>query len=153
MSRGAESHRARTRPTCLGARPIATQEQLDKLEEDRKKTDEILEDWHTPPGSPWEGDPNQTVDDSSLSWDTDDIAIPDSWEEGEETADEVNAQATEESNTEGDEENDSEDSLLELVNDKTDTSENSGYVFLNMPPSARDEDFGTAEEIKEEKEE
>ena len=27
---------------------IATQEQLDKLEEDRKKTDEILEEWHTP---------------------------------------------------------------------------------------------------------
>ena len=103
----------------LGPRPetpllddIATQEQLDKLEEDRKKTDEILEEWHTPPGSPWERDPNQTVDDSSLSWDTDDIAIPDSWDEGEETADEVNSQATEESNAEGDEENESEDLSL-----------------------------------------
>ena len=39
----------------LGPRPetpllddIATQEQLNKLKEDRKKTDEILEEWHTP---------------------------------------------------------------------------------------------------------
>ena len=58
----------------LGPRPetplldnIATQEQLDKLEEDRKRTDEILEEWHTPPESPWETYPNQTVDDSSPS--------------------------------------------------------------------------------------
>ena len=69
----------------LGPRPetpllddIATQEQLDKLEEDRQKTDDILGDWHTPQGSPWEKDPDQTVDDSSLSWDTDDIAVSDS---------------------------------------------------------------------------
>ena len=105
---------------------IATQEQLDKLEEDRQKTDDILGDWHTPPGSPWERDPNQTVDDSSLSWDTDDIAIPDSWDEGEETADEVYRPGQEESNTEGD-----EDSLPELVSDEADTSEDSGYAFLN----------------------
>ena len=141
----------------LGPRPetpllddIATQEQLDKLEEDRQKTDDILGDWHTPPGSPWERDPNQTVDDLSLSWDTDDIAIPNSWDEGEETADEVNAQATEESNTEGDEENESEDSLPELISDKADTSEDSGYSLLNKPPSAEDEDFGAAEKTKEE---
>ena len=73
------------------------------MEEDRRKTDDILGDWHTPPGSPWERDPNQTVDDSSLSWDTDDITIPDSWDEGEETADDVYGTANEESTTEGDE--------------------------------------------------
>ena len=105
---------------------IATQEQLDKLEEDRQKTDDILGDWHTPPGS-------------SLSRDTDDIAIPDSWDEGEETADEVHKTAQEESNTEGDEDNESEDSLPELVSDETDTSEDSGYAFLNTPPSAENE--------------
>ena len=31
---------------------IATPDQLKKLEEDRKKTDDILEEWHTPSGSP-----------------------------------------------------------------------------------------------------
>ena len=72
--------------------------------------------------------------------------------EGEETAGEVNAQATEESNTEGDEENESEDSLPELVSDEADTSEDSGYAFLNTSPSAEDEDFGAAERTKEEEE-
>ena len=70
--------------------------------------------------------------------------------EGEETAGEVNAQATEESNTEGDEENESEDNLPELVSDEADTSQDSGYSFLNTPPSAEDEDFGAAEKTKEE---
>ena len=58
----------------LGPRPetpllddITTPEQLSKLEEDRKKTDDILEEWHTPPGSPWERDPGQTFDTKSLS--------------------------------------------------------------------------------------
>ena len=92
---------------------------------------------------------NQTVDDLSLSWDTDDIAIPDSWNEGEETADEVYRTAQEESNTEGDEDNESEDSLPELVSNKVDTSED---AFLNTPPSAEDEDFEAAPETKEEKE-
>ena len=58
----------------LGPRPktpllddIATPEQLQKLEEERKEKDDILEDWHTLPGSPWERDPEQTVDMTSLS--------------------------------------------------------------------------------------
>ena len=105
-----------------------------------------------PPGSPWERDPNQTVDDSSLSWDTDDITIPDSWDEGEETANEVYRTAQEESNTEGDEDNESEDSLPELDSNEADTSEDSGYAFLNTQPSAEDEDFEAAPETKEEKE-
>ena len=50
-----------------------------------------MEEWHTPPISPWERYPEQTFDTTSLSWDTDDVAIPDSWDEGEETAKEVNA--------------------------------------------------------------
>ena len=69
----------------LGSRPeipllddIATPEQLQKLEEERKEKDDILEDWHTPPGSLWERSEDQTVDTTSLSWDTDDIHIPDS---------------------------------------------------------------------------
>ena len=84
----------------LGPRPktpllddIAAPEQLQKLEEERKEKDDILEDWHTPPRSPWERDPDQTVDTTSLSWDTDDINIPDSWDEGEETTEEFNTQA------------------------------------------------------------
>ena len=106
-----------------------------------------------PLGFPWERDPNQTVDDSSLSWNTDDIAIPDSWDEGKEAADEVSAQTAEESQTEGDEKNQSEDSLPEQVSDEVDTSEDSGYAFLNTPPSAEDEDFEAEEKIKEEEEE
>ena len=86
----------------------------------------------------------------SLSWETNDIAIPDSWDEGEKTADEVNARAMGESNTEGDEENESEESLPELVSNEADTSEDSGYAFLNTPPSAEDKDFGAAEKTKEE---
>ena len=131
---------------------IATPEQLNKLEEDRKKTDDILEEWRTSPGSPWERDPEQMFDASSHSWDTDDVAIPDSWDEGEETAEEVNAQAsTEESQTEKDEK--SEDSLPELDSDEADTTEDSGYVFLNMPPSTEDEDPEADKKIKEEEKE
>ena len=119
-----------------------------------------LEEWHTPPGSPWERDPDQRFDASSLSWDTDDVtipddvAIPDSWDEGEETAEEMNAQAsTEESQTEEDEE--SEDSLPELVSDEAETMEDSGYVFLNTPtpPSTKDEDQEAEKKIKEENKE
>ena len=72
----------------LGPRPetplldnIATPEQLKKLEEERKEKDDILEDWHTPPGLPWERNPDQTFDMTSLSWDTYDVNIPDSWNE------------------------------------------------------------------------
>ena len=68
---------------------------MNQLEAQRQKTDDILRDWHTPPGSPWERNEDTTFDDSSLSWDTDDIdmrddvAVPDAWDEGEETTDEV----------------------------------------------------------------
>ena len=62
-------------------------------------------DWHTytPPGSPWERNVDTTYDDSSLSLDTDDIAVPDAWDEGEETADDVYATANEGSTTGGEE--------------------------------------------------
>ena len=124
---------------------IATQEQLDKLEKDKKKTDDILGDWHSPPASPWERDADQTVDDSSLSLDTDDIAAPDSWDEGEETADDVYGTANKGSTTGVDETEHSlpglDDSLPELVSDKTETSEDSGYDFLNTPTNEEDKDF------------
>ena len=45
---------------------IATKEQLDQLEAQRQKTDDILRDWHTPPGSPWERNEDTTFNDSSL---------------------------------------------------------------------------------------
>ena len=85
--------------------------------------------------------------------DTDDVNIPDSWDEGEETTEENNPQAsteesqTEESQTEESQSEDaeSEESLPELVSDEADTSGDSGYVFLNTPPSAEDEDTGTEE--------
>ena len=58
----------------LGPRPetpllddIATPKQLKKLEEERKEKDDILEDWHIPPGSPWERSEDQTFDTTSLS--------------------------------------------------------------------------------------
>ena len=55
-----------------------------------------------PPGSPWERDPDQTFDTTSLS-------IPDSWDEGEETTEETNAQAsTEDSQTEESQSEDAE---------------------------------------------
>ena len=69
---------------------------------------------------------------------TNDIAIPDSWDKGEETADEVYRTAQEESNTEGDE---SDNSLPELVSDEAETSEDSGYAFINTPPNTGDENF------------
>ena len=111
----------------LGPRPetpllddIATSEQLQKLEEERKEKDEILEDWHTPPGSPWERSKDQTFDTTSLSWDTEDIQVPNSWDEGEETTEDTTHQATEEASTEESqtEETESEDSLPELVSDE-----------------------------------
>ena len=56
----------------LGPRPetpllddIATEEQLKQLEDQREKTDDILSDWRTPPGSPWERNEDTTFDSSS----------------------------------------------------------------------------------------
>ena len=135
------SHKGRYEATfilqeILGPRPetpllddIATPEQLQKLEEERKGKNEILEDWHTPPGSPWERSEDQTFDTTSLSWDTDDIQVPNSWDKGEEM--------TKESQTE---ETESEDSLPELVSDEADTSRESGYAFLDTRPSTKEED-------------
>ena len=124
----------------LGPRPetpllddIATEEQLKQLEEQRKKTDDILSNWRTPPGSPWERNEDTTFDSSSLSWDTDNIAprddiiVPNAWDEGEETADEIWTTANEES-TAGEEE---DDSLPELVSG----SEDSGRPISNLPNS------------------
>ena len=88
---------------------IATEEQLEQLEEQRRKTDDILRERRTPPGSPWERNEDTMFDNSSLSWDTDDIAprddviVPDAWDEGEETSDEIWTTANEES-TAGEEE-------------------------------------------------
>ena len=104
---------------------IATQEQLDQLEVNKKKTNDILSDWHTPPGSPWERNEDTTFDDSSLSWDTDDIAttdnvaVPEAWDEGEETTDDVYDTANE-GNTTGENE---ADSLPEPVS----------YTHLTLP--------------------
>ena len=94
-------------------------------------------------------------------WDTDDIAVPDSWDEGEETAVDVYGTANEGSTTEGDEMEHSlsglDDSLLELVSNETETSEDSGYDFLNTPTNEEDKDFKAspeeATEMTEEKEE
>ena len=47
----------------------------------------------------------------------------------------------------------SEDSLPELVSDEADTSEDSGYAFLNTPPSDEDKDFVAEEKTKGEEEE
>ena len=108
----------------LGPRPetplldkIATPEELKGLEEDAQKKDDILEDWHTPPGSPWERSEDATHDTTSLSEDTE-----------------------------------SDDSLPELVSDDTETeADDSGYVFLNTPPSTGEEDTSTEDEEKEKK--
>ena len=112
---------------------------MNQFEVQREKTDDILRDWHTPPGSPWERNEDTTFYDSSLSWDTDDIAtrddvaVPDAWDEGEETTDEVYNTASEGSNTGGKE----ADSLPELVSG----SEDSGYDFLNTPTNEEEKDF------------
>ena len=68
----------------LGPRPetpllddIASAEQLQALERERMRTDAVLSNWRTPPGSPWEPSEDATFDMSSLSWDTEDIAPQD----------------------------------------------------------------------------
>ena len=121
----------------LGPRPetpllddIASAEQLQALERERMRTDAVLSNWKTPPGSPWEPSEDATFDTSSLSWDTEDIApqdeatVPEAWDEGEEEASRTSA--SEVWTTAGEEE---DDSLPELVSG----SEDSGYEFLNTP--------------------
>ena len=62
---------------------------------------------------------------------------------------------TEDSQTEESQSEDveSEDSLPELVSDEADTTGNSGYAFLNTPPSTEDEDAGAEEKNKDEEKE
>ena len=95
-----------------------------------------------------------TYDDSSLSWDTTDIAVPDSWDKGEETAGNVYATANEGSTTGGEETEPSlpglDDSLPELISDEEETSEDSGYDFLNTPTNEEEKDFEAPAETKEE---
>ena len=116
-----------------------------------------MDDWHTPPGSPWERSEYQTVDTTSLSWDTDviDLQVPTSWDEGEETTEETVNQATEETSTTATEssaeDTEAEDSLPELVSDEADTHADSGYAFLNTPPSTEEEDANDAEAEEKEK--
>ena len=95
-----------------------------------------------------------TYNDSSLSWDTDNIAVPDAWDEGKETTDDVYATANEGSTTGGEETKPSlpglDDSLPELVSDEEETSKDSRYDFLNMPTNEEEKDFEAANEKKEE---
>ena len=106
------------------------------------RTDAVLSNWRTPPGSPWERSEDATFDTSSLSWDTEDISpqdvatIPETWDEEEEEASrtsssEIWTTANEES-TAGEEE---DDSLPELVSG----SEDSGYEFINTPKNEEQE--------------
>ena len=73
--------------------------------------------------------------------DRDDVAVPDAWDEGEETTDEVYNTANEGSITGGEE----ADSLPELISG----SEDRGYDFLNTLTNKEDKDFeATAEKEK-----
>ena len=74
-----------------------------------------------------------------------DVIVPDAWDEGEETADEVWTTANEES-TAGEEE---VDSLPELVSgSEVSGSEDSGYEFLNTPKNEEKDFKATATEDK-----
>ena len=63
---------------------------MQALERERMRTDAVMSNWRTPPGSPWEPSKDATFDTSSLSWDTEDMApqdeatVPEAWDEGEE---------------------------------------------------------------------
>ena len=107
--------------------------------------DVILEDWHTPPGSPWERAEDTTYDTMSLSWETDEAnndttslswdtegitfgTPPTLWDEGEESTEEPGANRTSTGKTKSD------DSLPDLVSDDTE-EEDDGFTFPNTPPS------------------
>ena len=64
-------------------------------------------------------------------------------------------QATEEASTttteSQTEDTESEDSLHKLVSDEADTTADSGYAFLNTPPSTKEEDVNDAEADEKEK--
>ena len=129
----------------LGPRPetplldnIASAEDLEELERERVRTDAILSDWKTPPGSPWERSEDTTFDTTSLSWDTEDLTpqdeatVPERWDEGEEEAEASQTSTSEVWTTAGEED---EDSLPELVSGSEDSGD-SGYEFINTPEVA-----------------
>ena len=92
----------------------------------------------------------------SITWDTEGLQFhtPTSWDEGEETAKESNEEALRRPQTDRTSagELESEDSLPELVSDDTETeADDSGYMFLNTPPSTGEEDTSTEEEEREKK--
>ena len=101
---------------------------MKELEEENQKKDDILEDWHAPPGSPWEQSDDTTCDTTSLSWGTEGInfnLILKSWDEGEETTEGTAEEAPkpeEITNETPDGDTESEDSLPELVSDDTEAS-------------------------------
>ena len=71
---------------------------------------------------------------------------------GEETAEERTAEASRPPQTDRTSagETESEDSLHELVSDDTEReADDSGYVFLNTPPSTGEEDTSNEEEERE----
>ena len=78
---------------------------------------------------------------------------PTSWDEGEETTEETAKKTTEEAPTTESPTDDaeSEDSLPELVSDDADTSMDSGYAFLNTPPSTEEEDAKNTKDEEREK--
>ena len=136
---------------------ITTPEEIKKLKEESQEKDDILEDWHTQPGSPWERSEDQTIDTTSLSWETEEIQLqtPTSWDEGEETTKETKERTVtkEAPKTEGPaDDTESDNSLPELVSDDAETrADDSGYAFLNTPQSTEEEDANTEEEEKEKK--
>ena len=112
------------RPDTPSVDEQTTQQEINDLEEDARKKDSILENWFTPPGSPWERSEDTTYDTSSLSWDTEEITFgmpPTSWDEEEE-------KPTDNKTSTGNSETD--DSLPELVSDDTEEEED-GFTILN----------------------
>ena len=129
----------------------ATAEELEGLEAKARWKDAILEDWDTPPGSPWERAKDTTYDTTSLSWETDETnnettslswdtegitfdTPPTSWDEGEESTKEKEEPWANRTSTG---ETESDDSLPDLVSDDTE-EEDDGFMFLNTPPSTKE---------------
>ena len=128
-------------PTDLDER--ATTQELKDLEADARRQDAILEDWQTPPGSPWERSEDTTYNTTSLLWNTVEITFgtpPRSWD-AEEIEEKPSANRTSTVNTESD------DSLPELVSDITE-KEDDGFVILNTPTSGESNEETKIEEEK-----
>ena len=135
----------------LGLRPDTpdldertTTQELEDLEVDARRKDAILEDWQTPPGSPWGRSEDTTYDTTSLSWDTEEITFgtpPTSWDVRKEKEEKPSANKTSTGDTESD------DSLPELVSDDTE-EEDDGLVVLNTPINSKSNEEGKTEEEK-----